>query len=183
MGKGGGSTSDDYTQLRKIRKEHLQRVMHANRGRLLLQTPGPVHFGIAYALILISISPKLLSYFRTFEIPTSLGTSILLCPPFGLEGGCIPKIGQHFFVKKFRLKEVAPPCNTSPNSAHDLICYTRVYFSILYMMTWSIIINNPPPRKKRMSVDLIKIIMKFDATKASEYHWIQVYSPFTKFVT
>ena len=26
--------------------EHLQRVRHANRGRLLLRTPGPVPYGI-----------------------------------------------------------------------------------------------------------------------------------------
>ena len=32
--------------MREVSIEHLQRVRHANRGRLLLRTPGPVPFGI-----------------------------------------------------------------------------------------------------------------------------------------
>ena len=31
-----------FTELRDVSIEHLQRVRHANRGRLLLRTPGPV---------------------------------------------------------------------------------------------------------------------------------------------
>ena len=33
---------DFITELREVSIEHLQRVRYANRGRLLLRTPGPV---------------------------------------------------------------------------------------------------------------------------------------------
>ena len=35
-----------FTLLREVSIEHLQRVRHANRGRLLLRTPGPIPYGI-----------------------------------------------------------------------------------------------------------------------------------------
>ena len=31
--------------------EHLRRAWHADRGRLLLHTPGPIHLGLAYVLL------------------------------------------------------------------------------------------------------------------------------------
>ena len=45
--------------------EHLRRVWHAGRGRLLLRTPGPVPLGLAYVLLVESNSfPNLSSLFR-----------------------------------------------------------------------------------------------------------------------
>ena len=60
-----------FTKLREVPIEHLQPLRHANRGRLLLRTPGPVQ--------LWDQSLLNLSCFRTFEFRTSLGTSFLLC--------------------------------------------------------------------------------------------------------
>ena len=56
----------------------MQRVRHANRGRLLLRTPGPVPF---WECMCSNVQTNLslnLSCFRTFEFRTSLGTSPLL---------------------------------------------------------------------------------------------------------
>ena len=54
----------------------LQRVRLANRGRLLLRTPGPVPFGTC----ICSNVETILSWTRRlFEFRTSLGTSFLLC--------------------------------------------------------------------------------------------------------
>ena len=68
--------------------DHLQRVWHANRGRLLLRTPGPVPLGLAYVLLVETKSFPNLSFILpnyalrislgTFSI--LLGTSILLLP-------------------------------------------------------------------------------------------------------
>ena len=44
----------------RISIEHMQRVRHANRGRLLLRTPGPVPLlGLACVLMSRPISPEL----------------------------------------------------------------------------------------------------------------------------
>ena len=54
---------------------HLQRVWHADRGRLLLRTPGPVPLGLAYVLLVETIPfPNLSLFFRTmlFEYPSVL---------------------------------------------------------------------------------------------------------------
>ena len=54
--------------------EHLRRVWHADRGRLLLRTPGPVPLGLAYVL-LVETNPLLnLLFYRTvfFEYPSAL---------------------------------------------------------------------------------------------------------------
>ena len=54
---------------------HLVRL--ANRGRILLRTPGPVPFGTCICSVLRPFSPELVM-FSDFEFRTSLGTSILL---------------------------------------------------------------------------------------------------------
>ena len=55
--------------------EHLRRVWHADRGRLLLRTPGPVPWGLA-CVLLVETSPfsELVVIFRTmlFEYPSVL---------------------------------------------------------------------------------------------------------------
>ena len=46
--------------------EHLQRVWHADSGRLLLRTPGPVPLGLAYVLLVeTNPFPNLSLFYRT----------------------------------------------------------------------------------------------------------------------
>ena len=40
-----------FTEFWEVSIEHLRRVWHADRGRLLLRTPGPVLLGLAYAVL------------------------------------------------------------------------------------------------------------------------------------
>ena len=67
----------------------LQRVRLANRGRLLLWTPGPVPFGICICSNVETILSWTCHVYGPFEFRTSLGTSILLlsekCPFLNLE--------------------------------------------------------------------------------------------------
>ena len=59
--------------------EHLQRLWHANRGRLLLRTPGPVPLGLAYVL-LVETNPfsELVVIFPDYALRISLGTFSIL---------------------------------------------------------------------------------------------------------
>ena len=57
----------------------LQRVRLANRGRLLLRTPGPVPFGTCICSYVETILSWTCHVYGPFEFRTSLGTSILLC--------------------------------------------------------------------------------------------------------
>ena len=56
----------------------LQRVRLANRGRLLLRTPGPVPFGTWFCSNVETILSWTCHVYGPFEFRTSLGTSILL---------------------------------------------------------------------------------------------------------
>ena len=56
----------------------LQRVRLANRGRLLLRTPGPVPFGTCICFNVETILSRTCHVYGPFEFWTSLGTSILL---------------------------------------------------------------------------------------------------------
>ena len=56
----------------------MYRVRHANRGRLLLRTPGPVPLWDLHVFECRDQSLLNLSCLRTFEFRTSLGTSLLL---------------------------------------------------------------------------------------------------------
>ena len=56
----------------------LQRLRLANRGRLLLRTPGPVHFGTCICSNIETILSWTCHVYGPFEFRTSLGTSILL---------------------------------------------------------------------------------------------------------
>ena len=62
--------------LHKVSIEHLQRVRHANRGRLLLWTPWPVQLWDLHVFYCWVQSLLNLSCFRIFEFRTSLGTSV-----------------------------------------------------------------------------------------------------------
>ena len=57
----------------------LQRVRLANRGRLLLRTPGPVPFGTCICSNVENILSWTCHVYGPFEFQTSFGTSILLC--------------------------------------------------------------------------------------------------------
>ena len=56
----------------------LQRMRLANRGRLLLRTPGPVPFGTCTCSNVETILSWTCHVYGPFEFRTSLGTSILL---------------------------------------------------------------------------------------------------------
>ena len=60
----------------------LQRVRLANRGRLLLRTPGPVPFGTCICSNVETILSWTCHVYGPFEFRTSLGTSILLNIPY-----------------------------------------------------------------------------------------------------
>ena len=59
---------------------HLQWVWLANRGRLLLRTPGPVPFGTCICSNVETILSWTCQVYGPFEFRTSLGTSVLLYP-------------------------------------------------------------------------------------------------------
>ena len=68
--------------------EHLRRVWHADRGRLLLRTPCPVPLGLAYVLLVeTNPFPNLSLFYRTmlFEYPSVLSR---FCPLANLRTCC-----------------------------------------------------------------------------------------------
>ena len=67
----------------------LQRVRLANRGRLLLRTPGPVPFGTCICSNVETILSWTCHVYGPFEFRTSLGTSILLLITSDLKWLCI----------------------------------------------------------------------------------------------
>ena len=74
------------TEIWVVSIEHLRRVCHADRGRLLLRTPGPVPLGLAYVLLVeTNPFPNLSLFYRTmlFEYPSVLSQfciiSIYIC--------------------------------------------------------------------------------------------------------
>ena len=61
---------------------HLQRLWHADKGRLLLRTPGPVPLRLAYVLLVeTNPFPNLSLFYRTmlFEYPSVLSRFCFLC--------------------------------------------------------------------------------------------------------
>ena len=57
--------------------EHLRWMWHADRGRLLLRTPGPVPLGLAYVLLVeTNPYPELVVIFPDYALRISLGTSL-----------------------------------------------------------------------------------------------------------
>ena len=72
-----------FTEFWVVSIEHLRRVWHADRGRLLLlRTPGPVPFGLAYVLLVeTNPFPNLSLFYRTmfFEYPLVLSRFCFIC--------------------------------------------------------------------------------------------------------
>ena len=68
----------DFDLITEFWKFTLQRVRLANRGRLLLRTPGPVPFGTCICSNVETILSWTCHVYGPFEFRTSLGTSILL---------------------------------------------------------------------------------------------------------
>ena len=66
------------TLFREVSIEHLQRLRLANRGGLLLRTPGPVPFGTCICSNVETIHSWTCHDYGSLEIRTSLGISILL---------------------------------------------------------------------------------------------------------
>ena len=84
-----------YTEFWVVSIEHLRRVWHADRGRLLLRTPGPVPLGLAYVLLVeINPFPNLSLFYRTmlFEYPSVLSrfSSYSWYSGLGISWGGIP---------------------------------------------------------------------------------------------
>ena len=68
-----------FTEFWEVSIEHLRRVWHAGRGRLLLRTPGPVPLGLAYVL-LVETNPfsEFVAIFTDYALRISLGTFLIL---------------------------------------------------------------------------------------------------------
>ena len=69
-----------FTEFWEVSIKYLRRVWHADRGRSLLRTPGPVPLGLAYALLVeTNHFSELVGIFTDYALRISLGTfSILL---------------------------------------------------------------------------------------------------------
>ena len=74
--------------------EYLQRVRLANKGCLLLRTPGPVPFGTCIFSNVEIILSRTCHVYGPFEIRTSTGTSIL------------PIYFSHFFIRTKLLNSI-----------------------------------------------------------------------------
>ena len=79
---------DFFTLLGEVSIEHLQRVRHANRGRLLLRTPGPVPFGICkcYFVETTDTQSYITPVYDTFPRLDFLPTLIFLLLNIGFYG-------------------------------------------------------------------------------------------------
>ena len=64
-----------FTEFSEVSIEHLRRMWHADRGSLLLRTPGSVPLGLAYVL-LVEANPffRICCYFPDYALRISLGT-------------------------------------------------------------------------------------------------------------
>ena len=114
-----------YTELDRITEfwvlsiEHLWRVWHADRGRLLLRTPGPVPLGLAYVL-LVETNPFLNSslFYRTmlFEYPSVLSRFCFgrLLWKFTIVYNFILYYIKHFYMRRI--------CHRELQSSIKLIC-------------------------------------------------------------
>ena len=86
-----------FTEFWVVSIEYLRRVWHADRGRFLLRTPGPVPLGLAYILLVeTNPFPNLSLFYRTmlFEYPSVLSrfSIILLQWWFFNQGSDSPEI-------------------------------------------------------------------------------------------
>ena len=82
-----------FTEFWVVSIEHLRRVWHADRGRLLLWTPGSVPLGLAYVLLVeTNPFPNVSLFYRTmlFEYPSVLSRFCFVLSPwfFWIFSGC-----------------------------------------------------------------------------------------------
>ena len=75
--KQPGNVDNIGWESRNINTQHFQ-VPFANRGRLLLRSPGPSHLGLVFVLMFRPFIPQLVMSTDLFSFRTFLGTSILL---------------------------------------------------------------------------------------------------------
>ena len=87
----------------------LQWVRLANRGRLLLRTPGPVPFGTCICSDVETILSWTCHFYGPFESRTPLGTSILLC------------VHHEWPMWVFTLKKVLHPQHTRMNMGGERV--------------------------------------------------------------
>ena len=86
-----------FTEFWVVSIEHLRRVWHADRGRLLLRTPGPVPLGLAYVLLVETYPfPNLSLFYRTmlFEYPSVLSRFCFIAPHVTLSFSFRRRIGE-----------------------------------------------------------------------------------------
>ena len=71
-------------------------MVHADRGRLLLRTPGPIPLGLAYVLLVeTNPFPNLSLFYRTmlFEYPSVLSRFCFLLPRnYNVFSGLVPEM-------------------------------------------------------------------------------------------
>ena len=94
--------------------EHLRRVWHADRGRLLLWTPGPVPLGLAYVLLVqTNPFPNLSLFFQTvlFEYPSVLSRFCFMISRLGW----LLVFDLYMDVYCLNLQSIRPCTTTSPS--------------------------------------------------------------------
>ena len=94
--------------------EHLRRVWHADRGRLLLWTPGPVPLGLAYVLLVeTNPFPNLSLFYRTmlFEYPSVLSRFCF----WDLFGFCVSENGNARYGQCTHFGYWTFVCDSKPN--------------------------------------------------------------------
>ena len=122
-----------FTLLREVSIEHMQRVRHANRGRLLLRTPGPVPLWDLQVFLCWDQWLLNLSCFRTFEFRKSLGTSVL--PLY------IDQIHVHVFMTQ---SDIAIPIQTENTNAKSVWINNLIAECLCYYIesSWSMLLTS-----------------------------------------
>ena len=103
-----------FTEFWEAFIEYLRRVWHADRGRLLLRTPGPVPLGLAYVL-LVETNPfsELVVIFPDYAFRISLGTFLILPLSFT----------NQWYEKTYIILTIGKPCNNAFK-----LCFTKLSF-------------------------------------------------------
>ena len=94
-----------FIEFWEVSIEQLRRVWHADRGRLLLQIPGPVPLGLAYVL-LVETNPfsELVVIFPDYALRISLGTFSIFLPMGSI---LLQIMGEKLHPPKKRTKTLA----------------------------------------------------------------------------
>ena len=103
-----------FTEFWVVSIEHLRRVWHADRGRLLLWTPGPVPLGLAYVLLVeTNPFPNLSLFYRTmlFEYPSVLSRFCF----WDLFGFCVSENGNARYGQCTHFGYWTFVCDSKPN--------------------------------------------------------------------